>query len=581
MHFYWYSGFTPIAVLFLCGLCFPMMAMAPERGANEAVAISSGVSVATPEALPVGLHPILDYIESAWDGLTRSLNSCAALADPKTSAPGILYLPSGYSPSEEVKKFTAECADEVHCMPANERPHPGSFDPHAIDPPGLLYLEHPYVVPGGRFNEMYGWDSYFIIRGLVEDDRIPLAKGMVENFFFELEHYGAILNANRTYYLSRSQPPFLTEMILTVYGAQAAIGEDDRDWLARGYGYAQRDYAMWTSAPHLAGSTGLSRYFDFGDGPAPEELNDDPDYYRTVAAYFEKHTDLKSKYLVAADENSPEMPDILRHFAADTADPSARATGGAHRAASQLVLSADFYKGDRAMRESGFDDTFRFEPYGAATHHFAPVCLNSLLYNEEKNLEEIARILGRNDESRKWGQRAEARRAAVTKYLWNEKRGMFFDYDFTNGERSNYDFATTFYPLWTGLATPEQAEAVEGNLKVFERPGGLTTSTTVSGVQWDEPYAWAPLQLIAVEGLRRYGFTDDANRIAYEFLSMVHDEFRRDGTIREKYDAVNRTSKIHVEAGYDVNVIGFGWTNGVFLVLLHRLPSDMIAKLAQ
>jgi alpha,alpha-trehalase len=472
----------------------------------------------------------------------------------------------------------ARCADEVHRLPA-ANPRPGAFNPHAIDPPGLLFLEHPYVVPGGRFNEMYGWDNYFIVRGLLENDRITLAKGMIENLFFEIEHYGSILNANRTYYLSRSQPPFLTAMVLLVYGAQATIGQDDREWLARGYEYAKRDYAMWMDTPHLAGSTGLSRYYDFGDGPAPEELNDDPDYYRTVAAYFEKDAELKSKYLVPLDGDSPEIPRILRHFSAGTEDPSARGAGDGKNAASNLVLSADFYKGDRAMRESGFDDTFRFGPYGAATHHYAPVCLNSLLYNEERHLEEIARLLGHEEETRQWSKRADARRKAIIKYTWDEQRGMFFDYNFTEEKLSTYNFATTLYPLWTGLATPEQAHGVQQNLNLFEQPGGLMASTTLSGVQWDRPHAWAPIQLLAVEGLRRYGYTEDANRISYKFLSMVQDEFRRDGTIREKYDAVNRTSRIHVEAGYAANVIGFGWTNGVFLVLLNTLPKEWLDRL--
>ncbi len=115
---------------------------------------------------------------------------------------------------------------------------------------------------------MYGWDSYFIILGLLHDGRIDMARGMVENFFFEIEHYGTILNANRTYYLTRSQPPFLTSMIMEVYNAEKAAGHDDKIWLARAYGFAARDYEMWTHEPHLAGSTGLSRYYDFGNGPA-------------------------------------------------------------------------------------------------------------------------------------------------------------------------------------------------------------------------------------------------------------------------------------------------------------------------
>jgi len=532
-----------------------------------------------PAVTAPGLNPVLEYIENGWDSLTRSINSCDALVDPKTKATGILYLPVDYQEPDSVKKFMNDCADEVHRLPKADN-LPGELDPHSIDPPGLLYLEHPYVVPGGRFNEMYGWDSYFIIRGLIADDRIPLAKGMVENFFFEIEHYGSILNANRTYYLSRSQPPFLTAMILAVYDAEKSVGHDDRDWLARGYDYAQRDYKMWTTAPHLAGTTGLSRYFDFSEGPAPEELHDDPTYYRTVAAYFEKDPQLAQKYLATQNGNTPEMPEILRHFSGRVSDPSAGVPAVPRGFASGLVLSSDFYKGDRAMRESGFDDTFRFGPYGAETHHFAPVCLNSLLYNEEKNLQEIAEILGREADERNWAQRADTRRAAFAKYLWDEGRGMFFDYHFTDGRRSTYNFATTFYPLWAGLATPEQARAVEKNLKLFEQPGGIMTSTTVTGVQWDQPYAWAPIQLMAVEGLRRYGFDQDANRVSYGFLSMVQDEFRRDGTIREKYDAINRTSNVHVQAGYDINVIGFGWTNAVFLVLLHALPPEWQQRLA-
>jgi len=560
-----------LAVFFVACLCFSVMATEPQRP-TDVLPVSSA-------AIPPALDPILEYIEQGWDALTRSLNSCGFLEDPKTKAPAVLYLPREYSEPPVMAKLMEECAEVPRRLLAPIRGI-GDLDPHKVDPPGLLYLENPYVVPGGRFNEMYGWDSYFIIRGLLQDDRIPLAKGMVENFFFELQHYGAILNANRSYYLSRSQPPFLTSMILAVYDAEKSIGHTDDAWLARGYAYAQRDYAMWTAAPHLAGSTGLSRYYDFGDGPAPESLNDDPDYYRTVAAYFERHPALAHEYLVPRDGDSPDIPAIMRHFTPGVADPSAQTVeaGGARK--QDRVLSSDFYKGDRAMRESGFDISFRFGPYGAATHHYAPVCLNSLLYKEETNLERIARILGRISDAEKWAERARARRTAIDKYLWDSERGMFFDYDFTRGKRSTYNYATTFYPLWAGLATPEQAHAVENNLKLFEKPGGIMMSTTVTGVQWDEPYAWAPIQLLAVEGLRNYGFAEDANRISYKFLAMVDNDFRRDGNIREKYDAIRRTSNVHVQAGYDVNVIGFGWTNGVFITLLHALPEEWLERLA-
>jgi alpha,alpha-trehalase len=155
------------------------------------------------------------------------------------------------------------------------------------------------------------------------------------------------------------------------------------------------------------------------------------------------------------------------------------------------------------------------------------------------------------------------------------------DYNFDTQSRSSYEYITTFYPLWAGIATAEQARVLARNLSIFEQPGGLTMSHTESGAQWDYPYAWAPTQLLAIEGLRRYGFNDDANRISYKFLSMIAENFRRDGTIKEKYNAVTRSSETQVSAGYHMNVVGFGWTNGVFLELLHALPQDWRERLAK
>jgi alpha,alpha-trehalase len=134
--------------------------------------------------------------------------------------------------------------------------------------------------------------------------------------------------------------------------------------------------------------------------------------------------------------------------------------------------------------------------------------------------------------------------------------------------------------MWTGIATPEQAGAIMKNLAVFEKPGGLVMSPQESGGQWDYPYAWAPNQLLADEGIRRYGFKDDADRVSYEFLATVAENFRRDGTIREKYNAVTRSSETQVTAGYHMNIVGFGWTNGVFLALLNELPPEAVARLA-
>jgi alpha,alpha-trehalase len=338
---------------------------------------------------------------------------------------------------------------------------------------------------------------------------------------------------------------------------------------------------MWTRDPHLAGDTGLARYFDLGEGPSPESLKDETGHYRQVAADFLRQPELAKKYVVSqapgkipakiyGSSYDVQVCDVARTMAKPDCDTSAR-----------ISLSTDFYKGDRSMRESGFDISFRFGPYGARTHHFAPVCLNSLLYKAEKDLEQIGQTLGRKEDSQQWHQRAEERKEKIQKYLWNPQKGLYYDYDFEKKELSSYDYVTTFYPLWAGLATPEQAKAVMKNLSVLERPGGLVMSPYETGGQWDYPYAWAPNQLLAVEGMRRYGFNEEADRVSYDFLSTVAENFRRDGTIREKYNAVTRSSETAVSAGYNLNVIGFGWTNGVFLNFLHDLPRPMVERLAK
>jgi len=169
----------------------------------------------------------------------------------------------------------------------------------------------------------------------------------------------------------------------------------------------------------------------------------------------------------------------------------------------------------------------------------------------------------------------------MQKYLWDDRQGLFLDYNFDDQRRSTYRFATTFYPLWAGLATDEQAAAVTKNLSSFEKPGGIATSLQESQGQWDYPFGWAPIQLLAVEGLRRYGHNVEADRVSTKFLSTVLENFERDKTIREKYNVVTRSSETNVKVGYAANVIGFGWTNGVFVELLHALQPDNIAHLGQ
>ena len=546
-------------------------------------ALAIAQTAPAPASVPTGegLKPILSYISSAWDTLTRSMTECASVVDPKIKVAPVLYLPAEVAEPAAVHKLAVDCNVRIEHLPAAIH-RLGEIDTGKIQPHGLLYLPDKYVVPGGRFNEMYGWDSYFIIRGLLRAGRVDLARGMVDNFFFEIEHYGAMLNANRTYYLTRSQPPFVSSMFADVYRAiQEAHTSDpiaDKAWLERAYADLDKDYGMWTRDPHLAGQTGLSRYYDFGEGPPAEAVQDETGFYRKVAQYFFLHPVQADDYVVEMNAGTTQSV-AGSPYSLQVCEVSTTMARAECEKAKPFKLSADYYKGDRSMRESGFDVSFRFGPFGSATHHYAPVCLNSLLYKTEKDLEQMSLWLGHAEDARKWNKRAEDREKLITRYLWNQQQGLFFDYNFQTSQISNYRYASTFYPLWAGLATPEQAKAVAGNLKIFERPGGLPMSTEETGAQWDLPYGWGSIEILAIDGLRRYGFNTDADRVSYEFLSTVADNFGRDGIIKEKYNVVTRSSEAHVELGYEMNVVGFGWTNAAFLELLHGLPQEMVERL--
>jgi alpha,alpha-trehalase len=523
---------------------------------------------------PADKTKILSYIHASWDTLSRSMSSCKSVVDPKVTTPPVLYLPAGMEVPASVRAMQQQCKVEVRNLPTKIT-HMGDVTVADLKQEGLLYLPHPYVVPGGRFNEMYGWDSYFILLGLIADHRTDLARDIVENFFFEIENYGSILNANRTYYLTRSQPPFLTSMIREVY-EHPGTHPVTRAWLANAYDYAKRDYTVWTTAPHLAGDTGLARYFDVGTGPVPE-MADDSTYYPDVIRWLLSHPSVTTDYLIdAPDEPTPTQAAELAKSSCDiaTSHVCAAAHLDGHR------LTAAFYRGDRAMRESGFDPSFRFGPFSGSTDHYAPVGLNSLLYKYERDMAHFATLLNRRSEAAEWNRRAAARKAAINQYLWNQKTGMFYDYDFVNGRPSTYSYLTGFYPLWAGLASPAQAAALRLHLPLLERAGGISMSDFDSGTQWDLPYGWAPTTWLTVKGLSQYGFSADADRIASKFSQTVLDNFLRDGTIREKYNIVSGTANVEVATGYKSNVVGFGWTNGAYLQMNNLLKQSAKKKAA-
>jgi len=526
----------------------------------------------------------LTYIHSAWDTLTRSITDCNSLADAKVentaASTPVLYLPADLPAPPAVTAIAQTCHIRVIPLPRRILKL-GDVRPDELHTPGLLYLPNPYVVPGGRFNEMYGWDSYFIVLGLEADHKEAFARGIVDNFLFEVEHYGAVLNANRTYYLTRSQPPFLTSMIRAVFENPASFAATPagrihaRAWLARAYTLAQKDYSTWERPEHKAGSTGLSRYFDYGSGPVPE-MADDASYYIDVIRWLIAHPRQGGDaYLVRGSEH----PDAAENARLKQTSCDVNASVGCARAwFAGYRLSRDFYEGDRAMRESGFDTSNRFGPFSGDTHHYAPVCLNSLLYRYERDLEHLALLLGDVRDAAHWDRRSQQRAAAIQRYLWRPKDGVFADFDFVHARTSSYAYISSIYPLWAGYATRDQATKMQAKLNLFERPGGLSTSNTNTGLQWDEPFGWAPTNWIAVAGLEAYGFRSDAARIAGHFDGTVDKGFAADGKIREKYNMVAGDSNVKVSAGYSTNEIGFGWTNAIYLKMKEVMQEQTITS---
>ncbi len=418
--------------------------------------------------------------------------------------------------------------------------------PEQISEHGLVYLPGRYVVPGGRFNEMYGWDSYFIAMGLLEEGRAGLAQSIADQQLYQVKHYGTVLNCNRTYCLTRSHPPFLGRLVLAVFQETK-----DRDWLRGALPYVERYHAYWSSMPQFIPGLGLSRYHALGDGPAPEALHGEVDslgrnHYERLKTWLRTH-------------GEADLPQAQVCY---------------DRSTDSLTLAA--YKDDRTVRESGFDLTGRFGPCGMGIRDFAPVCLNTLLWRMEKDIAEIRRILEASPQSVEyWEENAATRAEVMHRQFWDEKAGLFFDWQLSRGKRRNYPYATTFWPLWAGWATAAQAARVVENLSIFESPHGLLTSRELTGCQWDSPFMWAPLVMLAVEGMHDYGFEADAARISRKFLTTLSRDFQRTGALFEKYDGLTGSSDVgeSITFGYSTNEPGFGWTNASVRILASHMKA--------
>ncbi|KAG7435661.1 Neutral trehalase [Fusarium oxysporum f. sp. raphani] len=518
---------------------------------------------------------IRDYF---WENLTRQLDGFTidlAARDPKdwTDDPRPrIYIPVGapeqFEYYQQVAKDRPELRLDVQLLPETITPQ---LVRDMNDKPGVLALAMetvkdpetgketlkglPFVVPGGKFNELYGWDSYMIILGLLADGKVDLAKSIVRNFCFCIKHYGKVLNATRSYYLCRSQPPFLTDMALRVY-EKIKHEPDAKEFLRMALLASIREYYnIWVAEPRLDPITGLSRYRPEGLGVPPEA--EASHFAHILEPYAKKYGMTWQDFVKAYNREEIKEPELDEYF-----------------------------MHDRAMRESGHTTSYRLE------RTIRNVFGDKLVIPEEFNVSALKS--GSVVTSAFWDRRSRRRKLAINKYLWNEDKGMYFDYDTVKKEQTVYESATTFWALWAGVSTPKQAaNMVLKALPKFEAFGGLLSGTEMSrgnitlkrpNRQWDYPYGWAPQQILAWMGLARYSFDEESERLAYKWLFVIIKGFAEfNGTVVQKYHITRPLDPHRVDAEYGnqgldfkgVATEGFGWVNASYVYGLQTITTHM------
>ena len=393
----------------------------------------------------------------------------------------------------------------------------------------LIALPNPYVVPGGRFSEQFYWDSYFIMRGLACDENWRMIENMMRNYAYMIRKFGFIPTANRTYFLSRSQPPFLSHMV-RLLGSHKAKKRTLIEYLP----YMLSEYRFW-----MKGRGVLSRHENKA--------------YKRVAEM--PNGILLNRYY---DNKTTPRPESLREDI-ETADTATQ------RQSDRVFLHL------RAAAESGWDFSSRWflDANDIRTIHTAdiiPVDLNCLLYDLEITIAQSYEALRQPMLAKRFLAAAEQRKRGILDYCWDEKRGFFVDYNFHRQQKMPYETLAGVFALWSKIATSEQAKKVAAKLeKDFLKPGGLVTTLIDNGQQWDSPNGWAPLQLIAIEGLRNYGYFALADKIKEAWISTNQRVFADKRKLVEKYDVVS--AGLGGGGEYPLQD-GFGWTNGVLAVLL-------------
>lgn len=393
----------------------------------------------------------------------------------------------------------------------------------------LLPLPQRYIVPGGRFREIYYWDSYFTMLGLEESGRHDLALDMVRNFAALIDQYGHIPNGNRTYYLSRSQPPFFAAMV------DLNAKRDGDALYAQFLPQLEREYAFWMQgAERLPRGTAHRRVVRLEDGTILNRYWDDREVPRDEAYREDVET------------------------------------------ASAVTRPKETYRHLRAAAESGWDFSSRWlaDSKTLTTIHttdFVPVDLNSLLYNLEVTLAKAYEVAKKPREAAATRARADSRRAGIERYMWNARQGIYNDYLWRTQRPSGQITAAGLYPLYFGIASQGHAdETARTTRAMLLRPDGIGSTLWRTGLQWDEPNGWPPLQWIAVKGLRDYGHGELAGTIAKRWIAENVAAFHASGKLVEKYDV---TGSGAAGGGEYPLQDGFGWTNGVLRKLLALYPS--------
>ncbi len=396
----------------------------------------------------------------------------------------------------------------------------------------LIPLPKPYVVPGGRFREMFYWDSYFTMLGLEVSGKINMIEDMVDNFSFLIDEYGYIPNGNRTYFLGRSQPPFYASMVNLLSAAKA--GDDvleQKNIVVKYLPQLEKEYTFWMQGR--------------------EELNADNISVKRVAL----------------------MPDgnILNHYWDEFDSPRPESYKEDVELAKDIADKSSLFRHLRAACESGWDFSSRWfkrenEFTSVHTTDIIPVDLNCLLYHLELTIATGYQYSNNETAAGKYILLAGQRKNAINKYCWDHKSNFYYDYDYVaKGLKQSLTLAAA-YPLFFRVAEKETAGKVAGNLeKYFLFPGGLQTTTKVTGQQWDSPNGWAPLQWIAVKGLDNYGHHDLAGEIASRWLALNEKVYYNTGKMMEKYNVVS--TDLAAGGGEYPSQDGFGWTNGVYLAL--------------